>query len=235
MQKTQGDIQQVLSATSANGFPPDSVRESDLGSAVIHEDGTIVRSSMDDQASTRGIMAPSPTLQPVSSADPNGDNEPVSAVPTIRISTESSRGNDVKEEENGHKKSIDYDKSGDEEEEAEEKDELEEGETEASVDRKKEKGKAKEVYVDDGQEKGQDIPNENGAVQKNGIQKHDLERPVQAAGEGGQNVNEASPAPAQEPFSFSNKRLCERWLDNLFMVLYEVGCSHFLPSYLSDR
>jgi len=30
----------------------------------------------------------------------------------------------------------------------------------------------------------------------------------------------ASPLP-QEPFSFSNKRLCERWLDNLFMVLYE--------------
>ena len=46
-----------------------------------------------------------------------------------------------------------------------------------------------------------------------------LEKPVQAAenpeGEGGQ-------APSQEPFSFSNKRLCERWLDNLFMVLYEV-------------
>ncbi|KAJ7636900.1 Chs5p-Arf1p-binding proteins-domain-containing protein [Roridomyces roridus] len=30
----------------------------------------------------------------------------------------------------------------------------------------------------------------------------------------------ASPT-TQEPFSFSNKRLCERWLDNLFMVLYE--------------
>lgn len=46
-----------------------------------------------------------------------------------------------------------------------------------------------------------------------------LKKPVQAAenpeGEGGQ-------APSQEPFSFSNKRLCERWLDNLFMVLYEV-------------
>lgn len=27
---------------------------------------------------------------------------------------------------------------------------------------------------------------------------------------------------AQAPGSFSNKRLCERWLDNLFMVLYEV-------------
>jgi hypothetical protein len=27
-----------------------------------------------------------------------------------------------------------------------------------------------------------------------------------------------------DTFSFSNKRLCERWLDNLFMVLYEVRC-----------
>ncbi|THH26900.1 hypothetical protein EUX98_g7293 [Antrodiella citrinella] len=32
---------------------------------------------------------------------------------------------------------------------------------------------------------------------------------------------EAIPNASQEAFSFSNKRLCERWLDNLFMVLYE--------------
>lgn len=60
-----------------------------------------------------------------------------------------------------------------------------------------------------------------------------LERPVQAAaGDDEADVTgaekdakkakePASPLP-QEPFSFSNKRLCERWLDNLFMVLYEV-------------
>jgi hypothetical protein len=47
-----------------------------------------------------------------------------------------------------------------------------------------------------------------------------LEKPMQAAGE--------EPEPSQlsnsnqEAFSFTNKRLCERWLDNLFMVLYEV-------------
>lgn len=54
-----------------------------------------------------------------------------------------------------------------------------------------------------------------------------LEKPVSA---GGQDA-EASSGPGQEAFSFSNKRLCERWLDNLFMVLYEVfhlSC----PSYL---
>lgn len=41
--------------------------------------------------------------------------------------------------------------------------------------------------------------------------------------------NEGKP----EAFSFSNKRLCERWLDNLFMVLYEVKPPYF-PSGPAD-
>ncbi|TDL24439.1 chaps-domain-containing protein [Rickenella mellea] len=50
----------------------------------------------------------------------------------------------------------------------------------------------------------------------------ELEKPVQAAGgENATDSGEANAASAQEGFSFSNKRLCERWLDNLFMVLYE--------------
>jgi hypothetical protein len=61
----------------------------------------------------------------------------------------------------------------------------------------------------------------NGGTKHNGVTQ--LEKPVQAAaGEVEQEGGEQSPLPAQEPFSFSNKRLCERWLDNLFMVLYEV-------------
>ena len=221
MQKTQSDIQQVLSATSANGFSVPQGSD-DIGTAVIHEDGTVVRPSIDDQVSTRGIISPSPTIQPVSIEDANNsDNEPpLSAVPTIRISTESLRGNDGKEEENEEEKSAE-DKDGTEESESESKN---------SVDRKKEKGKAREVYVDDDQKTGQDVHSPNGPVHQNGVQKHNIEKPVQAAGEGDQNVNEASPAPAQEPFSFSNKRLCERWLDNLFMVLYEVG----YPSFFVD-
>lgn len=35
----------------------------------------------------------------------------------------------------------------------------------------------------------------------------------------------------QQDYSFSNKRLCERWLDNLFMVLYEVSTLSSHPSY----
>ena len=60
--------------------------------------------------------------------------------------------------------------------------------------------------------------------QPNGVSDHDsLEKPEQAAAnDGEQDGSEPSAFPPQEPFSFSNKRLCERWLDNLFMVLYEV-------------
>jgi len=52
-----------------------------------------------------------------------------------------------------------------------------------------------------------------------------LQQPAQAAaGDGDGDSKDAtsiSGPGAQESFSFSNKRLCERWLDNLFMVLYE--------------
>jgi len=54
-----------------------------------------------------------------------------------------------------------------------------------------------------------------------------LQQPAQAAaGDSGDgDSKDATPTcgPGQESFSFSNKRLCERWLDNLFMVLYEVS------------
>ena len=54
---------------------------------------------------------------------------------------------------------------------------------------------------------------------------HDtLERPIQAAADVSSGPEDAPPTPTvtTDAFSFSNKRLCERWLDNLFMVLYEV-------------
>lgn len=49
-----------------------------------------------------------------------------------------------------------------------------------------------------------------------------MQKPVQAAGEDKQDSSDITAVAQAEPFSFSNKRLCERWLDNLFMVLYEV-------------
>lgn len=84
----------------------------------------------------------------------------------------------------------------------------------------------------------EDLNKEDGA--KTATAADTLEKPVQAAAgddETDGNVTgvehkgkePASPA-TQEPFSFSNKRLCERWLDNLFMVLYEVSVFLLLQS-----
>lgn len=51
-----------------------------------------------------------------------------------------------------------------------------------------------------------------------------LGKPEQAATqeEGEDVTGDTATLNGGEAFSFSNKRLCERWLDNLFMVLYEV-------------
>ena len=56
-----------------------------------------------------------------------------------------------------------------------------------------------------------------------------VERPPQAASEEKEHEAQTKPAAPQTDFSFHNKRLCERWLDNLFMVLYEVCPSHPKP------
>lgn len=59
-------------------------------------------------------------------------------------------------------------------------------------------------------------------VTPNGVEVNGVEKPVQAAAKDeDQGDAEEVSTPSQEAFSFSNKRLCERWLDNLFMVLYE--------------
>lgn len=70
---------------------------------------------------------------------------------------------------------------------------------------------------------------ENGENEhENGVTSPTLERPLVAAAvaTADQEVAETA-SSSQDAFSFTNKRLCERWLDNLFMVLYEV-CSSLL-------
>jgi len=192
MQKAQGDMQQALGSAAS----PNSAT-SDVGSAVIYEDGS-VRPSIDDKASTRALVSPpSPKLTGKDNEDVNGNElEPHAAIPTIRISTESLRAKDGESEVT----KVNED-------------------TESIPPKDKGKGKATEEDEETVEEEDsvQHATNGNGNV--NGT---NLNKPVQAAGEGEQNINEASPTPAHEPFSFSNKRLCERWLDNLFMVLYEV-------------
>ncbi|TFL00918.1 chaps family protein [Pterulicium gracile] len=78
-------------------------------------------------------------------------------------------------------------------------------------------------------ESDRDQSKETGGASVEGLEKPTLaaageedEQVIPNSASGGGHHNEAkSPAAQAEPFSFSNKRLCERWLDNLFMVLYE--------------
>ncbi|OZJ05425.1 hypothetical protein BZG36_01654 [Bifiguratus adelaidae] len=55
------------------------------------------------------------------------------------------------------------------------------------------------------------------------VEQMDLERPHKAAEKSGDEDAESKTKSCKQEYSFSfqNKRLCERWLDNLFMVLYE--------------
>jgi hypothetical protein len=70
----------------------------------------------------------------------------------------------------------------------------------------------------------------NGEKKVNGdVPIQEVEKPQQAAAneDGQKSSDSAMPSPTPDGFSFTNKRLCERWLDNLFMVLYEVRASVF--------
>ncbi|TRM60448.1 Chs5p-Arf1p-binding proteins-domain-containing protein [Schizophyllum amplum] len=62
-----------------------------------------------------------------------------------------------------------------------------------------------------------DSPAANGDI---GTQ--EIEKPAfSAVGDADEMAKQKAAAGDNEGFSFNNKRLCERWLDNLFMVLYE--------------
>jgi hypothetical protein len=110
--------------------------------------------------------------------------------------------------------------------------------TESDGDRESEAA-AKEQGQRDGQEENNEEETENtegedeDPTKVNGTRAviHDtLEKPVQAAADNPSGADDAPPTPT-DAFSFSNKRLCERWLDNLFMVLYEVRSGTLGPSH----
>ena len=193
MQKAQTEMQQAL--RSANGLvSPHMMKESDVGTAVIHEDGTVVKADYDDDsASTRALAPPTPKS---TSSDVNG-------IPTIRVSTESAEGDD--------------------ETVTTETDETVTAETEETVTAETEETVTTETNDTTTTTADDDFKSSvNALPQPNGVHEPVLEKPLQAAAnEGDQNGNDSS--NLAEPFSFTNKRLCERWLDNLFMVLYEVN------------
>ena len=174
-----------------------SVGQSGDSTTAVGESSTLATSNteaeLDDNASTKAVRVRSTTGTPMHSPKPTtgsgtevvGIEAVTNGIPTIRISTESTR--------EPAKSSAD-----------------------------------EEPTPTNGNENGNgDAKADPGVGEAAG---HSLAHPRQAAaGESDKESNgdAASGPPQQEPFSFSNKRLCERWLDNLFMVLYEVK-----PAYL---
>lgn len=158
MQKAQADIQKVV---TTNGG-----RDVNKNVTVIHEDGSVTAGSAtlaDDDASTRGMSSPLSESESKPEIE-NGLN--VSAIPIIRVSSES--------------------------------------DTEREIAGSTRNG----------------IAEQDEATESASVQGMTLEKPVQAAAGEEPEPSQLSNS-SQETFSFTNKRLCERWLDNLFMVLYE--------------
>ncbi|KAG1863048.1 Chs5p-Arf1p-binding proteins-domain-containing protein [Suillus subluteus] len=158
MQKAQADIQKVVTS--------DGARDVNKNVTVIHEDGSMTAGSAtlaDDDASTRGMSSPLSESESKPELE-NGLN--ISAIPIIRVSSESDTEREIAEStRNG-------------------------------------------------------IAEQDEATESASVQGMTLEKPVQAAAGEEPEPSQLSNS-SQETFSFTNKRLCERWLDNLFMVLYE--------------
>ncbi|KAF8840069.1 chaps-domain-containing protein [Paxillus ammoniavirescens] len=165
MQKSHVDIQNAMLNRREPTEPGSSA---DVGNAVIHEDGTVVRrsaapnpsSAADDDASIRGVHSPQESSASVDSKSDVQGLGVSSSIPIIRVSSESQTERELAAVVNGN-----------------------------------------------GKEAG-----------RNGIASPTIEKPMSAVAS---EESDVSPRSSQDTFSFTNKRLCERWLDNLFMVLYE--------------
>ncbi|EJD05520.1 chaps-domain-containing protein [Fomitiporia mediterranea MF3/22] len=162
---------------------------------VIHEDGTVAPSSSklgaDDDASTRGVVSPA-------SEDDEEGNDEASVDGDAPATTEGQAKSDLNVGE------IPMIKISTE------------------SDREREHESMREM---NGAEKKEQSNGQAGHAAGSSV-----ERPVQAAsgenndadGDVASSMTAVSGSGSmQDGFSFSNKRLCERWLDNLFMVLYE--------------
>ncbi|KZT00654.1 chaps-domain-containing protein [Laetiporus sulphureus 93-53] len=206
MQKQQGDMRgHSTSPSSANGQVP-------ARGSSLQDSATLVQQA-DDDASTRAVVSPVHSANP-SAADTRTDADTLGVndgLPTIRISTAS----DVERDKEAIIAMV-------KEKEREEAEAKAKAEAEAEVEAK---AKAEAEAEAAASNKNEPDANTNGEAKQNGVSmSHSLEKPEQAAAGAGDGSQEGEPPSSmsnQEPFSFSNKRLCERWLDNLFMVLYE--------------
>lgn len=171
---------------------------------VIHEDGSVLPSKRPPASLATTLVADAnggadddASVRAVKESPTHKSRQAslaVSDIPTIRISTES---------------------DGDRE-------------REVAVREARKQAELQEETEKDGEEdEGSEGSEDEDPTRVNGTSPvvHDtLEKPMQAAADNSSATEDTPTAPTTtaESFSFSNKRLCERWLDNLFMVLYEV-------------
>lgn len=167
------------------------------GDMVIHEDGTVVR---------KGVVE-SPMLNTSGQGGTGGGMADDDASTRAVHSPQESRGSDGQLTVSGSIPIIRVS-------------------TESDIERELAAAANGEVHEQVQNEQNGATGNENG---ENGhgheVTSPTLERPVVAAAVVADQESAESPRAGQDVFSFTNKRLCERWLDNLFMVLYEVRLS----------
>jgi len=194
-----------------DGQHPHGRQDSTSSGNAIHEDGSVLPSKKRTTSLAATLVADAnggadddASVRAVKESPthkPRQESLGVADIPTIRISTES---------------------DGDRERDVTVKEAAEEA---------AQRGESQEEKEEESTEESED----EGSTKVNGRTPvvHDtLEKPIQAAADNsGAEDASATPTATNDSFSFSNKRLCERWLDNLFMVLYEVcfvscGFSH---------
>lgn len=212
MQKAQTEINAAVAGSSTGPAEVESM-VSDGTTLAGHSRGH--GSEADDDASIRGMRSAESKTDVTNAngdaATPSTGQAPKTgghtatlsaasagsmAIPTIRISTESTREARAKEEFEAAAKAYD------------------------------EKRKSKESLVEPTTGGGQEVEvngrGETVRMNGNGIQQPAAVQGAPDAEDKDEDVMSGLQTVEKEPFSFSNKRLCERWLDNLFMVLYEV-------------
>ena len=179
-------------------------QDSTSSQSVIHEDGSVLPSKHQPASQTTTLVADAnggadddASVRAVKESPTHKSRQAslaVADIPTIRISTES---------------------DGDREREAAVKEAAKEAEERREI------GGEEKEEEDTEESEDEDLAKVNGTKP---VLHDTLEKPIQAAADNfsGTEDTSATPTTTTDPFSFSNKRLCERWLDNLFMVLYEV-------------
>lgn len=175
-------------------------RQDSTSQSVIHEDGSVLPSKQRPTSQATTLVADAN-----SGADDDASVRAVKESPTHKSPQVSLAANEIPTIR------ISTESDGDREREAAEK---EEGQRDGQ-----------EQNNEEGTDESENEEEESTKVNGTAPVVHDtLEKPIQAAADNSSAAEDApaTPTTTTDAFSFSNKRLCERWLDNLFMVLYEV-------------